>query len=216
MRPEKSSVPRVEECCLTWALAPLAHTTACLGARSVSVMVFERSGFLRMVYQWPEPPPGFGDLRLKADSVGSPEQWKGVVGANSAIGEFLKRATASAGSFYLVPWPDPERRVVIAYGMRAGASCPVIPEGTAAAIQLAAFAACSAVEVRRLRSELSILNDRLGRRKVVERAKGLLQASNGWSEQQAYEQLRRLSRQRRKTLAETAEDLLRLPRPPTE
>jgi response regulator NasT len=64
-------------------------------------------------------------------------------------------------------------------------------------------------EIGKLRRDHNVVSDRLGQRKLVERAKGILQARHGWTEQQAYEHLRKLSRHRRKTLADTAQDLLR-------
>ncbi|HEV3332226.1 MAG TPA: ANTAR domain-containing protein [Bryobacteraceae bacterium] len=70
------------------------------------------------------------------------------------------------------------------------------------------MAAWSVSEVLRLQAELALVNDRLGKRKLVERAKGMLQVERGLDEQQAYEHLRRLSRQRRVRMSEIARDLL--------
>lgn len=76
-------------------------------------------------------------------------------------------------------------------------------------VSLASVAAWSVYEVLRLRSELVVVNERLGTRKLIERAKGMLQAERGLDEQQAYAHLRRLSRQRRVRMSEIATDLLR-------
>jgi hypothetical protein len=178
-------------------------------------MVFEKGGLLRVVYQWPETPAGPAELLVKADIVGSEELREGSAAADSMIGQFLTRATGPAGSFFLVPWPDREWKVMIAFGIPSPESRSVIAQEFSPVIELAALAAWNAIEVHRLRDELSAANDRLGRRKAVERAKGLLQTRNDWTEQEAYEHLRKVSRQRRKTLAETAQDVLRSSRQPT-
>jgi hypothetical protein len=56
----------------------------------------------------------------------------------------------------------------------------------------------------RLRSELQILTDRLAGRKQIERAKGIIQTRHGWTEEEAYLHLRRLSRKTRKPISEIA------------
>lgn len=84
-----------------------------------------------------------------------------------------------------------------------------IPSEISATARLAALATWMSIEVRRLQRELTVVSGRLGQSKTVERAKGLLQAQHGWSEPQAYEYLRKLSRQRRKPMAEIAQAVLR-------
>ncbi len=64
------------------------------------------------------------------------------------------------------------------------------------------------VERARLESEVSVLTDRLETRKLVERAKGILQTSLGVSEEEAYHALQKQSRQRRKPMKEIAEAIL--------
>jgi len=212
MAPDPSTLLRCGECCLTRALSALAHIAMGIGADSVSVMLVEKGSSLRVVYHWPETSAPSCDLRIEVGAVGLREGWDEAVDAESAIGRFLTRATGSTGPFFLVPWPDRHWNVIIAFGIRSSASRLIIPGEISPTIQLAALATWSTVEAQRLRNDLSVANERLGGRKMVERAKGLLQAQNGWSEQQAYEQLRKLSRQRRKTMAETAQDLLRFSR----
>ena len=97
-------------------------------------------------------------------------------------------------------WPDS--------GPNAG---PVGRMGGAepATVRLAALATWLSFEVRRLRRELTVVSGRLGQSKTLERAKGLLQVQHGWTEPQAYEHLRKLSRQRRKPMAEIAQAVLR-------
>ena len=87
------------------------------------------------------------------------------------------------------------------------------PEGVATgemarAASLASVAVWSVYEVFRLHCEIAIVNDRLGARKLIEQAKGMLQTERGLDEQQAYAHLRRLSRQRRMRMSEIATDLL--------
>jgi uroporphyrinogen-III synthase len=64
------------------------------------------------------------------------------------------------------------------------------------------------VERARLESEKAQLLDRLETRKVVERAKGILQRDMQLSEEDAYLTLQRESRQRRKSMREVAEAIV--------
>lgn len=64
------------------------------------------------------------------------------------------------------------------------------------------------VERARLESENARLSERLEARKVVERAKGILQAELQISEQEAYVTLQRYSQQRRQSMREIAEALI--------
>ncbi len=64
------------------------------------------------------------------------------------------------------------------------------------------------VERARLESENSELSNRLETRKVVDRAKGLLQRDLGMTEEDAYRMMQRESRQRRKSMREIAEAIL--------
>jgi len=59
-----------------------------------------------------------------------------------------------------------------------------------------------------LRREIDNLNRQLADRKLLERAKGLLQARYQWSEEQAYLHLRNLSRRRRTPLREIALEVI--------
>jgi uroporphyrinogen-III synthase len=61
------------------------------------------------------------------------------------------------------------------------------------------------IERARLESEVSQLSQRLEMRKVVERAKGILQRDLGLSEEDAYRLLQRQSRQMRKSMKDVAE-----------
>ena len=64
------------------------------------------------------------------------------------------------------------------------------------------------IELARLEEANSTLAEQLQTRKVVERAKGILQRDLGLSEEQAYLALQRQSRQRRKPMKEIAEALV--------
>jgi len=64
------------------------------------------------------------------------------------------------------------------------------------------------VEMARMEFEKSQLADQLETRKVMERAKGILQRDMGVSEEQAYIALQKQSRQRRKPLREIAEAII--------
>jgi len=61
------------------------------------------------------------------------------------------------------------------------------------------------IEMARLEEESSQLSEELETRKVVERAKGILQRQAGLCEEEAYLSLRRRSRQQRKSMKEVAE-----------
>jgi uroporphyrinogen-III synthase len=59
-----------------------------------------------------------------------------------------------------------------------------------------------------LRAELQKTAQQLADRKLLERAKGLLQERLGYSEEEAYLQVRRLSRQRRRPMREIARQII--------
>jgi uroporphyrinogen-III synthase len=64
------------------------------------------------------------------------------------------------------------------------------------------------IEMARLETENSELAERLETRKVVDRAKGILQRDLGISEEEAYLTIQRQSRHRRKTKKEIAEAIV--------
>ena len=70
------------------------------------------------------------------------------------------------------------------------------------------FLAGAEIEVARLETEISYLSQRLVTRKLVERAKGILQRELGLTEEQAYLSIQRQSRQKRKTMKEVAEAIV--------
>ena len=64
------------------------------------------------------------------------------------------------------------------------------------------------IEAARLEGEISQLSQQLENRKLVERAKGILQRELGVTEEEAYLTLRRQSRQRRRPMKEVAEAII--------
>ena len=70
------------------------------------------------------------------------------------------------------------------------------------------FMAGAEIEVARLETENSDLSQQLQTRKLVERAKGILQRDLGLTEEQAYISIQRQSRQKRKTMKEVAEAIV--------
>ncbi len=60
-------------------------------------------------------------------------------------------------------------------------------------------------ELRALEAEVAGLQDRLETRKLVDRAKGLLQEANGWSEPEAFRWIQKTSMDRRLTMRAVAE-----------
>jgi two-component system, response regulator PdtaR len=101
-----------------------------------------------------------------------------------------------------------ERELVEA-ALRAGASGylvkPVSDEQIepALAVALKRFA-----ELREMSGELTDLKEALEARKVVERAKGILMRRYQMPEDEAYRRLQKISRERRQTLKQTAEQVL--------
>ena len=64
------------------------------------------------------------------------------------------------------------------------------------------------IETARLEVENTQLSERLETRKVLDRAKGILQRDLGLTEEEAYLTIQRQSRQRRKTKKEIAEAII--------
>jgi len=197
---------------LNEGLSLLERTVREVGAQSVSVVLPENRGSMRIAYHWPGPVAAPGAVvHAGGDLLAALKALEGPAVAEGAIARFFNRTVApSAASFLLVPWPETRLKVIVAFGYASGQPIrPGIPNETSLLLRLAALATWIASEIRRLRGDLGVVNERLGQRKMVERAKGILQSEHGWTEQQAYEHLRQLSRRRRKTLADTAQDLLR-------
>ena len=66
----------------------------------------------------------------------------------------------------------------------------------------------AAIEMARLENEVIQLSDKLASRKIVERAKGVMQRDLSISEEEAYALIQRQARQRRKSMKEISEAIL--------
>lgn len=75
-------------------------------------------------------------------------------------------------------------------------------------ISMVGFLVGAEIEMARLEGEKSALSGQLESRKLVERAKGLLQRELGIDEEQAYRMMQKESRQRRKNMREIAEAVI--------
>jgi two-component system, response regulator PdtaR len=63
-------------------------------------------------------------------------------------------------------------------------------------------------EIKSLEAEVSSLEDRLETRKLVDRAKGLLQSAHGWSEPEAFRWIQKTSMDRRLSMRAVAEAVI--------
>jgi uroporphyrinogen-III synthase len=75
-------------------------------------------------------------------------------------------------------------------------------------VSMIGFLVGAEIEMARLEGENSVLAERLEVRKIVERAKGILQRDLGMTEEEAYLAIQRQSRQRRKAKKEIAEAII--------
>src|SRR4029077_10026273 len=75
-------------------------------------------------------------------------------------------------------------------------------------ISMIGFLVGAEIEMARLESENTQLNERLETRKVLDRAKGILQRDLGISEEEAYLTIQRQSRQRRMSKKQIAEPIV--------
>jgi ANTAR domain len=191
------------------SLAALEHASTELGAAALAVLVAEGC-CVEVAY------PSAAALVLGAELRDGAKLRDGLFGASGAIpagtglAAFLaSQVTAGAISFLLFPWRTERRVVTIVFGF-AESRPPLdsVPPHIADKINLAALAAWSAKEIAGLRAELRAVNRQFAARKLVERAKGILQTEHGMNEQQAYEFLRKMSRHRRIAMAKLAEDLV--------
>jgi hypothetical protein len=123
---------------------------------------------------------------------------------DSPLTGWLKDLTPQSCSFLLFSSGAQPVQAVVAFGLPCHRSCPSVRSEIANTVRWMALATCCAEEVRRLSAELATVNERLRQRKLVERAKARLQAEHGYTEQEAYEHLRKLSRQRRVPMADIA------------
>jgi ANTAR domain len=197
-------------------LSALRSVANQIGAKGVSVFLVKDGRTMRNLSMWPESSKERAEVQVERALGDTLRDFAGYASENTAIARFLQEAFQPGGtSFLLFSWGTNRLNTVIAFGFVASSA----PVGLAASemphtVSLASVAAWSVYEVFRLHSELVLVNERLGTRKLIERAKGMLQAEHGLDEQQAYAHLRRLSRQRRTRMSEIATDLLRSSRFP--
>jgi hypothetical protein len=197
---------------LELGLAGLERAATGLGAQTVAVLILETT-FSEIAYRWTKS----DGIHAKSREIDFPLEARkallngsGVASAQSPVAHCLTSAVApAANSFLLFPWQALRRTVIIIFGF-AERQPPhtSIPAHVVETLNLAALAAWSLTELNRLRAELRVVNNQFAARKLVERAKCVLQSERGMSEQQAYEYLRKVSRQRRIALAKLAKDLL--------
>lgn len=135
----------------------------------------------------------------------------GPLDAGNPLAELLReRVVPYCRAFVLFPCRVRQQTVAVVFGFSGPAPCdPQLPESLREKLGLIGWAAWSAKEIVRLHAELKTVTHRLAGRKLVERAKGLLQLEQGLSEEMAYEYLRGQSRRRRITLAALAEEIVR-------
>jgi len=179
-----------------------------LGAIAAAVLLTEGS-HTEVTHFWSQS----GKHRTSGGQRNSPkalESWSGPIDAGSPLARLLHEwITYDARSFLPFHCRIEGHLVTTLFGFAE----PVVPhhempEIVAERLNLVGIAAWSFREIARLRANLKVVSRRLASRKLVERAKGVLQAERGLSEEQAYEHLRRTSRRRRIPLTELAEEVL--------
>jgi hypothetical protein len=188
----------------------VARLAAAFGANTVAVLVLEDDAVDIAYYRTEAGAvlPG-ASIPCGAETRAALDRSQGPVCPDSCVARFLTAQVAPvSNSFILFPWRAQPGPVTIAFGFEAQEPACVIPDHVADSLNLAALAAWSLKEISRLRAELRAVNQSFASRKTVERAKGILQSEHGMSEEQAYDYLRRMSRQRRVTISRLAEDLL--------
>jgi hypothetical protein len=191
-------------------LAALRAVAYEIGAHEVSVFLVKDGRTIRNLSMWPQSHKEGAEMQLDRALGDSLRNAAAYASENSPIARFLKREFQAGGtSFLLFTWGTDRLTAMIAFGFVTSSTVAGRAAGeTPCTVTLAAVAAWSVCEVFRLHSELVIVNERLGTRKLIERAKGMLQVERGLDEQQAYAHLRKLSRQRRMRMSEVATDLL--------
>jgi hypothetical protein len=135
----------------------------------------------------------------------------GSVESGNPIAQILREILSpDCQSFLLFPWQVHHKVVTVIFSFAA--PVPVfrrVPDRIAESLDLVGLATWSVKEIVRLHTELKTVNSRLAGRKLVERAKGVLQVEQGLTEERAYEYMRGVSRKRRITLTQLAEEVLK-------
>jgi hypothetical protein len=194
------------------ASSALPRAAVELGAEAVAVL-FCAGSQIEVTYSWSSLPDGAPKKELSAVAPGSFDALKttaGPVQARNPLAQMLRELISrQSQSFLLFPWRMQQRVVTVVFCFATPAPpFTRAPDVITEKLRLIGLATWSVREIAGLRSQLKTVTGRLAGRKLVERAKGVLQ-EQGISEAGAYEHLRRLSRKRRITLAALAEEMLR-------
>jgi ANTAR domain len=201
------------ELALDDASSVLQRAAIDLGAEAAAVL-FSAGSQVELTYWWGE----LGDCASKQQmSIAKPGRFDvlktttGPVDAGNPLAQVLREfVSPQSQSFLLFPWQMQRRVVTVVFCFAAPRPAYTqAPDAVIEKLRLIGLATWSVKEIAGLRSELRTVTNRLAGRKLVERAKGVLQIDHGISEAGAYEHLRRLSRKRRITLAALAEEVIR-------
>jgi hypothetical protein len=202
---------------LDWALenasSSLNRAAMELGAGAVAVLL-TAGPRVDVTYFWSARGDGSPLPRFSNAAQASFETLKaksGFAEAGSPLAQVLReQISLDASSFLLFPWQIRQTAVIVVFCFAVPhPRYRDVPDSVKEKLDLIGLATWSVKEVVRLQMELRTVASRLAGRKLVERAKGVLQIDQGFTEERAYEYLRRLSRQRRITLAELAEEVVR-------
>jgi hypothetical protein len=195
------------------ASSGLPGAAAELGAEAVAVL-FCAGSQIEVTYSWSGRADCVPEHPLSSAGAGRFDALKTTVGpveAGSPLALVLRELIArQSQSFLLFPWRMQQRVVTVVFCF-ASPSPPYnrAPDVITEKVRLIGLATWSVKEIAGLRSQLKTVTGRLAGRKLVERAKGVLQVEQGITEAGAYELLRRLSRKRRITLTALAEEVIR-------
>jgi hypothetical protein len=193
------------------ACANLDRTSVELGALSAAVLRNAEWG-TEIAHFWSAT--GGGDAgTFRNQSLCRAEGADGAIDAGSLPAKLLLEVIGpGAHSFVVHRWEANRRAIAIVLGFSNPETPPFerLPDAAEASLNLVALAFWSAREITRLRAELKEADRRLASRKLVERAKGVLQLERGISEESAYAYLRSQSRRRRVTLIRIAEEVVRV------
>jgi hypothetical protein len=195
------------------ASAGLQRAAVELGAEAVAVL-FCAGPQIEVTYFWSRLDAGQSNQQLSAIRPGRFDALKttaGTVEAGNPLAQTLSELLSRRSqSFLLFPWRMQQRVVTVVFCF-APPEPPFtrVPDVITEKLRLIGLATWAVKEISGLRSQLKTVTGRLAGRKMVERAKGVLQVEQGISEAGAYEHLRRLSRKRRITLAALAEEVIR-------
>jgi hypothetical protein len=198
---------------LASASSGLKRASIEVGAEGVAVLLTSGSQ-VEVTYFWSalgHRPPSRRLSSAEQDSLDLVKTGSGLVEKRSPQAQLLRELISpNSQSFLLFPWQVQRTAVTIVFCFaNAAHGYRPVPDAVRERLNLIGLATWSVKEIARLRSELRTVTSRLAGRKLVERAKVVLNVDQGMSEERAYEYLRRLSRQRRISLVALAEEVVR-------